>query len=84
MLHQVGVSFDLELVITTAICVIFIVLHVKASTRLCHILQKEQFWYVHIIEQCSNYVRRIGNLFQAEAFASLPQAMESKWYGSKT
>jgi hypothetical protein len=70
-------------VITTVICVILIVLHVKAFTRLCHALQKEQFCYVYFIEQCSNYMRLIGNLFKADALASLSQAMESKWYESK-
>ena len=63
--------------LTTAICDILIVLHVKASTRLCHTLQKEQLWYIPLfIEQCSNYVRRIGHLFQADTLVSLPQAME--------
>ena len=69
--------------ITTVICVILIVLHVKAFTRLCHALQKEQFCYVYFIEQCSNYVKRIGHLFQADALVSLPRAMESKWYEGK-
>jgi len=40
--------------------------------------------YSLFIEQCSNYVRRIGNLFQADALASLSKAMETKWYENKT
>jgi len=74
------VNCELEICAYYSNCVILIVLHVKASTRLCHTLQEEQFWYVPLfIEQSSNYVRQFGHLFQANALVSLSQAMESKW-----